>query len=68
MATDSQRRSELQRASADLMQSRDQFVATMGALEHELTRTLDWRAWVSSRPRMALSIAFTIGLLLGRKR
>jgi hypothetical protein len=57
---------EVTRASAALDHTRDQFVASMGALEHEITRTLDWREWVRRKPGMALTLAFGLGLFLGR--
>jgi len=60
-------RSELMRATSELTRARDQLVVSMGALEKEITRTLDWRQWIRRRPGTALAIAFTIGLLIGRK-
>ena len=60
--------SEITRASADLDSSRESFVLSMGALEREVTRTLDWRDWVRRRPGTALVLAFGIGLFLGRRR
>jgi hypothetical protein len=68
MATDREQGLELMRATAELTHKRDQFVLAMGALEQEIKRTLDWRAWVRRRPGTALIIAFTIGLLAGRRR
>jgi hypothetical protein len=59
---------ELTRASEDLARSRDQFVVSMGVLEQEVTRTLDWRQWVRRRPGMALCLAFGLGLFVGRRR
>jgi hypothetical protein len=58
---------ELVRAGADLAHTRDEFVLTMGLLEHEITRTLDWREWVRRRPATVLAFAFGLGLFLGRK-
>jgi ElaB/YqjD/DUF883 family membrane-anchored ribosome-binding protein len=55
------------RATSELTRARDQLVVSMGALEKEITRTLDWRQWIRRRPGTALAIAFTIGLLIGRK-
>jgi len=54
-------------ASAELDHTRDQFVASMGALEHEITRALDWREWVRRRVGIALALSFGLGLLLGRR-
>jgi ElaB/YqjD/DUF883 family membrane-anchored ribosome-binding protein len=60
--------SELTRASAALDHTRDQFALSMGALEHEITRTLDWREWVRRKPGTALALAFGVGLFLGNRR
>jgi len=57
---------ELARADAELDQRRDQLVLSMGALEREITRTLDWREWVRRKPGTAFCLAFGLGLLLGR--
>ena len=59
--------SELARASAALDHSRDQFVLSMSALEHEVRRAFDWREWVRRKPAMALCLAFGLGTLLGRR-
>ena len=59
--------SELTRASANLAQTRDRLVLSIGALEQEVTRTLDWREWVRRRPGLALGLAFGLGLFLGRR-
>lgn len=69
MPTDRQHgmESELTRAGAELDRTRDQFVLSMGALEREITRALDWREWVRRKPGRALALAFGLGLLLGRR-
>lgn len=67
MSTEAERRSELMRATSELTRARDELVVSMGALEQEITRSLDWREWVRNRPGTALAIAFTIGLFIGRK-
>ncbi len=59
--------SELTRANADLERTRERFVVSMGELEHEVTRTLDWREWVRRKPGMALCLAFGLGIFLGRR-
>jgi hypothetical protein len=59
--------SEIGRASAALVHTRDSLVLSIGALEHEITRTLDWREWVRRRPGTALALAFGLGLFLGRR-
>jgi hypothetical protein len=58
---------ELARADANLDHTREQFVASMGALEREIARDLDWREWVRRKPGMALALAFGLGLFLGRR-
>lgn len=67
MSTEMERRFELSRATSELTRARDQLVVSMGALEQEIAHTLDWRDWIRCRPGTALAIAFTIGLLIGRK-
>lgn len=54
-------------AGVQLNQMREQFVASMGVLEREVTRTLDWREWVRRRPGTALCLAFGLGLFVGRR-
>jgi hypothetical protein len=56
---------ELTRAGAELAHTRDQFVVSMGALEREISRDLDWREWVRRKPGMVLALAFGLGLFLG---
>ena len=58
---------ELERASAALVQGRDSLVRSIGALADEITRTLDWRAWVRRKPGTVLALAFGLGLFLGRR-
>ena len=58
---------EVARADAELDERRDQFVVSMGALEREVTRTLDWREWVRRKPGTALCLAFGLGIFLGRR-
>jgi len=60
--------SELERASAALAHTRDSLVLSIGTLEHEITRSLDWREWVRRRPGTVLALAFGLGFLLGRRR
>jgi hypothetical protein len=60
--------SELERASAEIVRTRDGLVLAIGALEQEINRTLDWREWVRRWPGTTLALAFGMGLLLGRRR
>jgi hypothetical protein len=55
-------------AVADLAIARDRFSVSMGALEREVARRFDWRAWVARKPVMALGLAFGLGMFLGRRR
>lgn len=59
---------DLTRAGAELAHTREQFVQSMGVLEQEITRTLDWREWVRRRISLAMALAFGLGLFLGRRR
>jgi hypothetical protein len=69
MPGDSQEATELQlaRAAAELGRARDKLVLSMGAVEHEVARKLDWRAWVRRRPGLLLALALAVGVLLGRR-
>jgi hypothetical protein len=60
--------SDLERASAEIVRTRDGLVLAIGALEQEINRTLDWREWVRRWPGRMLALAFGVGLLLGRRR
>jgi hypothetical protein len=64
--TDSGR--ELAQASADLVRARDRAALSLSALEREVTRAFEWRAWVRRKPGTALVLAFGLGFLLGRPR
>jgi hypothetical protein len=63
--TKSKEDTELARASSELERTRVKFVLSMGAVEHEISRTLDWRAWVRRRPGMAMALALGLGIFLG---
>jgi hypothetical protein len=56
------------RAVADLAIARNRFSVSVGALEREVARRFDWRAWVARKPVMALGLAFGLGMFLGRRR
>jgi len=58
---------ELARAAAELEHGREKFVLAMGAVEREVTRTLDWRDWVHRRPGLLLALAFAVGAFFGRR-
>lgn len=53
-------------AEAEIAETRARVAAAVGALERELSRTLDWREWIRRRPEQALALAFGVGWLLGR--
>jgi len=58
---------ELARAGTELEHIRDQFVVSIGSLEREVTRALDWREWVRRKPAITLCLAFGLGTFLGRR-
>jgi hypothetical protein len=58
---------DLSRAGADLECAREKFVLSLGAVEHEIKRALDWREWLRRRPGIALTLAFALGAFLGRR-
>lgn len=57
---------DIARAEADIERARQAVASSMLALQRELARTFDWRAWVAARPYLAVGTALAIGALLGR--
>ena len=57
----------LVRAAADISSSRDRLALSIRELQRELVRAVDWRAWIRRKPVLAVSLAFGLGLLLGRR-
>jgi hypothetical protein len=57
----------LVRAEQDLALSRDQVARSIMELQREVARVVDWRAWIRRKPLVAVSVAFGLGLLLGRR-
>jgi hypothetical protein len=58
---------DLVRAEADIDQARRQVAASIGELQREIARTIDWREWVRRKPRLAFGLAAGAGFLLGRR-
>ena len=59
--------SRLSRAAAELAETRERFVLSMSALDHEITAKLDWRVLVRRKLPLAMAMAFGLGLFLGRR-
>jgi hypothetical protein len=59
---------DLAHAGAELEHAREKFSLSMGAVEREVARTLDWRARVRRRPGLTLALAFAVGAFLGLRR
>jgi hypothetical protein len=57
----------LVRATAELSSSRDRLALSIQELRRELVRVVDWRQWIRRRPVLAVSLAFGLGFLLGRR-
>jgi hypothetical protein len=57
---------EIRRAEAEIARARNAVAASVSALQRELARAFDWRAWVAARPLAAVSAALVAGVLLGR--
>lgn len=68
MDNDEKKDSEVARATADLARAREEFALSMGALEHKITRSFEWREWIRRRPHLAVAVAFGLGFLLGRSQ
>ena len=59
---------EILRAEAEIARAREAVTEKLMALQHELTRTFDWREWIRERPMVAVAAAFGVGVLLGSWR
>jgi hypothetical protein len=57
----------LVRAEADIARSRAQVARSLIELQREVARVVDWREWIRRKPLVAVSVAFGLGLLLGRR-
>jgi hypothetical protein len=57
----------LLRALANISITRAQVSRSLLELQHELSRALDWREWIRIKPVLAMSLAFGLGFLLGRR-
>jgi hypothetical protein len=57
----------LVRAEAEVSSTRDQVARSVLELQRELARAADWREWIRRKPVLAMSVAFGLGYLLGRR-
>lgn len=57
----------LLRAVAELSTTRAEVSRSLLELQRELARATDWREWIRSKPALAVSLAFGLGFLLGRR-
>ncbi|MEO8211893.1 MAG: hypothetical protein ABI560_01820 [Myxococcales bacterium] len=55
------------RAEAEIAEARERVALSVMKLEQEFNRAIDWREWVRRRPGRCLTVAFAVGLLLGRR-
>jgi hypothetical protein len=61
------RDADLARADGELEHVREKFVLSMGTVEREVARTLDWRVWMRRRPGLLLAVALAVGAFFGRR-
>jgi hypothetical protein len=54
-------------AEAAIARSRDLVARSVLELQRELSRAVDWREWIRRKPLAAVSLAFGLGFLLGRR-
>ena len=54
-------------AQREITQTRERLLRSAVDLQRELARLVDWRQWVRRRPVTAVTFAFGLGLLLGRR-
>jgi hypothetical protein len=57
----------LVRAVAEISSTRAKVARSVLELQRELARTVDWRRWVRRKPVLAVSLAFGLGFVLGRR-
>jgi ElaB/YqjD/DUF883 family membrane-anchored ribosome-binding protein len=57
----------LVRAAAEISSTRERVARSVLELQREIARAVDWREWIRSRPLVAVSVAFGLGFLLGRR-
>src|SRR3954470_9434578 len=50
-----------------IAQVRERLASSAGPLQRQLAQAVDWHTWIRRQPTLASSLAFGIGLLLGRK-
>jgi hypothetical protein len=56
----------LVQAEAEIAKTREVVARSLGELQRELARAIDWREWIRRQPVLAGGVAFGLGLLLGR--
>lgn len=54
-------------AEAEIARSRALVARSVLELQRELSRAVDWREWIRRKPVVAVSLAFGLGVLLGRR-
>jgi ElaB/YqjD/DUF883 family membrane-anchored ribosome-binding protein len=57
----------LVRAEAEISSTREQVARSVLELQREIARAVDWRHWIRRKPLLAVSLAFGLGFLLGRR-
>jgi hypothetical protein len=57
----------LVQAEAEIARTRELVARSMLELQRELSRAVDWREWIRRKPVVAVSLAFGLGVLLGRR-
>jgi ElaB/YqjD/DUF883 family membrane-anchored ribosome-binding protein len=60
------RDSAVVQTEAEIAKTRELVARSLGELQRELARAVDWREWIRRQPVLAVGVAFGLGLLLGR--
>lgn len=59
---------ELQAIQEEIARARAEVARSVMVLRDRVSRSVDWRGWVRSRPRMAFCLSFGLGVWLGLRR
>lgn len=59
---------ELRAIQEEIARARAEVARSVMALRDRVARSVDWRSWVRSRPRVAFLLSFGLGVWVGLRR